>query len=149
MSVILLGASARTDTFNADFYFMAATIIPIFFLALMLPGGVLFRYSIWVRRWHTRHLSDALNNKDRRYWRTLLANRGHDLFSLPIQLMLLAASIGEVSAVIALDQRHATPREHWWVLVSVIGLPVVTVMSALFAASYAWAADVPDSDGDS
>ncbi len=37
------------SSFNADLYTVAATVIPVLFVALMLQGGILSHYSVWTK----------------------------------------------------------------------------------------------------
>ncbi|MGH2902052.1 MAG: hypothetical protein ACRDK7_00435 [Solirubrobacteraceae bacterium] len=45
----MLALAAHTAPFNANLYVVAATVIPVYFVALMLPGGILPRYLNWAK----------------------------------------------------------------------------------------------------
>jgi hypothetical protein len=135
--------SHHVEPFNADFYLAAATLIPVFFIALMFPGGVLARYSVWTKKWRSKHGVKALQAESYSGSRLWLVLRGHQLLSIPVDLTLVLGSVGEVCAVIALDHRYATGAQHGWVFASAVILPFIAAASAMMSVSRAWAADLP------
>ena len=135
----------RASSFNADFYVVAATIIPVWFVAVMLPGGILARYAVWARQLRARQskrIGPAMNAGKLSGTRLWLILRFRDVLTLPDKATLTFAGVGEVCAVLSLDRGHATGFEHWWVLVSVVGLPVVTVIGAQVAILGTWTRDL-------
>jgi len=127
-----------TDAFNANFYVVAATVTPVLFLALMLPGGILARYGQWVKDWRDRRLSsmpppERIGSRSAHQWVT---SNGYTVLYLPVYVALTFGGVGEVAAVLALDAEHATRFEHLWVRASVIGLAAITVASTLVAVSF-------------
>jgi hypothetical protein len=68
----------------------------------------------------------------------------HDLILLPVTLFLVFFVAGEISAVLALDHRHATQSEHWRVMASLIVMPIIAALTAVEAASFLWAREIPD-----
>jgi hypothetical protein len=65
----------------------------------------------------------------------------HYLVMLPATLFVLYFLSGEISAVHALDHQHATSYEHHSVIYSLIGMPIITVMSVMMSISMTWALD--------
>jgi hypothetical protein len=64
-----------------------------------------------------------------------LTANGFALRYLPVYATLIFSGLGEVSALVALDHRHATKFEHAWVNASVRGLTVITVAGVMIAVS--------------
>ena len=119
--------------FNADLYVTAATIIPVLFIALLFPGGILNRYALWAKRWRSRGAVSAFRAGDTRRMQRFL--NGYTVLILPVDLAIVFAVWGEISAFIALNDRKASPLAHTWVLSSVVILVVVSALSALVSIS--------------
>jgi hypothetical protein len=142
--------------FNADLYTVAATVIPVLFVAMMLPSGILARYSLWTKQLRSRQLqrvrkSIAARGEDPDKVpapRLTALFRSHDLVRLPVTLFFVLFLGGEISAVLAIDHRHATAVEHWWVMASLVVLPILSLVSAVAATSFEWARDIPHSAED-
>lgn len=119
------GASIRTD-FNSNFYVAAALVIPIYFLALMFPEGILFKYWEGIERWHDR--KDDSNAKPAFSIRRLGKHVAY-LFSLLPPLYLIASGgIAETIALIALNNRNASVFQHAMVLAFFIPVPAATAL---------------------
>lgn len=117
--------------FNQNLYTVAATIIPVFFIALMFPGGVLTPYWLWSERWKNKHLGEA--SVGRPLFFLFVGTPMNFLISLPVNLILGIGAAGEVCAVIAIDHRHATYIQHLWVFSSMVMLPIVATLSVMFS----------------
>jgi hypothetical protein len=131
-------------TFNSDLYMVAATVIPVLFVALVLPNGVLARYAVWAKKQRSNQLRRVTQGgalPARRLWGVY---RIYDFLTLPVTLFRLFFVMGEISAVLALDHRHATRTEHRLVMASLIVMPIIAVLSAIAATSFAWAKDLSD-----
>jgi len=119
---------------------------------MMLPPGILARYSLWSKQLRSRQLrrirkSIAAGGEDRDRVLTALF-RSHDLVRLPVTLFFVFFLGGEISAVLAIDHRHATAAEHSWVMAALIVLPILTVVSTVAATSFEWASGIPYSAED-
>lgn len=142
--------------FNSDLYTVAATVIPVLFVAMMLPPGILARYSLWSKQLRSRQLqrirkSIAAGGEDPDRIppsRLTALFRSHDLVRLPVTLFFVFFLGGEISAVLAIDHRHATAAEHSWVMAALIVLPILTVVSTVAATSFEWASGIPYSAED-
>ena len=119
--------------FNADLYVVAATVIPVYFVALMFPGGILAQYTLWARTERSRHIADL------RRWRV---GRLVYLLMVPVWLVLALGAYGEIQAVLALDHGRASTTEHDWVIAASIALPIIAAVSAVVATSMRRAATV-------
>jgi hypothetical protein len=118
-----------TETFNADFYVVAATVIPVLFLALMLPGGILARFARWEREWRRAQIRE--HGADFVSKAPVHVRAVYELMGWPVALALAFGLVGEIPAILALDHRHATATEHAWTLVSVIGLAALAALSVI------------------
>jgi hypothetical protein len=85
------------DTFNADFYITAATIIPILYLALTLQGQSFERLAEAHKRNH-----DVPRDKRKGRWTLLEA-----LFLSAPYFILISGIVGELLAIFALYNRMA------------------------------------------
>src|SRR5208282_1109858 len=73
--------------------------------------------------------------------------RIHDLLLLPVTAALVLFVAGEISAVHALDHRHASASEHGWVEAALVVLPVLVVISVVASISFRWTRiALPDPD---
>jgi hypothetical protein len=55
---------------------------------------------------------------------------------------------GEISAVHALDHRHASASEHGWAEAALVVLPILAAVSVMASISFRWARiAMPDPDG--
>lgn len=124
--------------FNGDLYATAATVIPVLFIALMFPNGLLARYALWCKQWRSKRGVPAV--EEGRAQKIRSVNNRYLLLIFPVDLVLLAGSWGEVCAFIALIRRHATQVERLVVIASVVVLPVIAALSAMTAISQSWAA---------
>ncbi len=114
--------------FNSEFYAVAATVIPLFFIALLLPDAFLFEY--W--RQVESHHNNLGNTRGRRKWRSHLKRHSLYLVSvLPPMIVVVAGSVAEICAILALNGRNASPFEHAVVLVYFYLLPAVTAVGVM------------------
>jgi hypothetical protein len=125
--------------FNADFYTVAAAVIPVYFLILLFPGGILARYAIWTKKLRSRYAVPIVEGEKPATLRLTSILHAYDVLYLPVTAAMVFGVWGEVSAVRALDHEHATSGQHWWVLTSMVGFPIFAGVSAAFAVSFAWA----------
>jgi hypothetical protein len=126
-------------------------VIPILFIALLLPGGVMHRYAIWVKRWTIRRLPvDDFHYPEHQplTWafvtstvRMSFTMSGiFQLFSylvIPVAATLIFGSFSEACAMLALAGQHATHTEHNWVLWAVVSLPFIAAASSALAVMWA------------
>jgi|ERR1035441_1607225 Asp-tRNA(Asn)/Glu-tRNA(Gln) amidotransferase A subunit family amidase len=128
--------------FNSDFYTFAASVIPVVFFALMLPGCILARYARWVKQWRSRRarpIVTADKISARRLWLVL---RSYDLLMLPVMATIYFTLEGELRSINALSDQHASASDQHWVTISLIGLVVIAVACTMAAISQSWAADI-------
>jgi hypothetical protein len=114
--------------FNSEFYTVAATVIPLFFIALLLPNGFLFEY--W-RQVESRHNNRGSSHGGRKLWSQI---RRHSLYLvtvLPPMIVVVAGSVAEICSILALNCRHANAFEHAVVLVYFFLLPAVTAVGIM------------------
>jgi Asp-tRNA(Asn)/Glu-tRNA(Gln) amidotransferase A subunit family amidase len=112
----------------------------VVFIALMLAPGVLARYALWAKEERNAQLRKVMQAErttgkvsGTKLWAVL---RRYDLVVLPATLAFVFFLWGEIGAVSALDHRHATAAEHTGVTWSLIGLPVLTVLSVIGALAF-------------
>jgi hypothetical protein len=137
--------------FNSNLYVVAATVIPVFFIAFMLPGGILARYGSWAKKLRSSQLAQARKDRDGSptATRTTAIYSFHWFVSIPPMLFMVFTLLGEISAVRALDHRRASGGEHTWVIDALVGLPIIAVVSTTAATSFAWAASIQKETADS
>jgi hypothetical protein len=58
---VLAAAASQAHPFNANLYVVAATVLPVWFVALMFPGAVLARYAVWTTGERRADAQDALS----------------------------------------------------------------------------------------
>ena len=115
-------------TFNSDFYTAAALVIPIFFLGLMFPDGILFKYWHSVEKWHNKKdTSSEGRNSFKRIGRQFV----YAISIIPPLFMLAAGGISETIALLALNDRNATAIEHAIVLIFFIPMPAAAVLCVM------------------
>lgn len=110
------------DTFDANFYIVAATIIPVLFLALTLQGST---YEALLTNWHgivkkTLELSRAR------------ANLYDVLIYLVAGFVPVSGFLGELQAVFALYEGHATNNTKQFIFISIIVLLSATAFIPSF-----------------
>ncbi|MFI5035411.1 MAG: hypothetical protein ACHQFZ_04325 [Acidimicrobiales bacterium] len=113
--------------FNTDFYVVAATVIPIFFLTILLPNGFMFEH--W-RRVETRYLKQKKDSS----LRGLTGAGRHLTYVVQVffpMFVIAAGGIAETCAILALYSGHASFFERDTVLVFFTALPGVTVFSVM------------------
>jgi hypothetical protein len=103
------------DTFNANFYIIASTIIPVLFLALVLQGST---YEQLLANW-LRMVKNAAKNSKLIAWALDFASYIIAIF------VLLSGFLGELRATFALYDGRASASTGQFVLFSVIVLLVV------------------------
>jgi hypothetical protein len=115
-------------------------VIPVLFIALMLPPGLLARYVLWAKELRNAQLRQVIQaNKATgtlsggKLWSVL---RRYDVVVLPATLAFVFLLAGEISAAFAIAHRQATSTEHGRVMWSLIGLPILTVVSVIGALAF-------------
>jgi hypothetical protein len=131
---------ARSVAFNSELYVVAATVLPVLFIALMLESSGLARAAIWAARREAREyrrlrerVAEAVEQAEHGERRHVVGVGSFELgglLALPALLCLLLFGAGEVSSVLALDARHASSFEHVVVLAALVALPVALVAVA-------------------
>ena len=121
-------AMSASVPFNGNFYSVAATVIPLFFIALLLPSGFLFKY--W-RQVEARHNERAVGGGGRAAWGNLKRHSLYLLTVIPPMIVVVAGSVAEMCSILALDRRHASFFEHAVVLVYFLLLPAVTAAGVM------------------
>jgi len=98
LSSVMVFGSSQSGAFNSDFYVVAMTVMPIYALAFMLPGGFLYKYFGWASRCfeaymrsHPKHSTRANRNSSDS---VSLNHFRFGLYFAPILIFLLA--FGEV-----------------------------------------------------
>lgn len=142
----LVHTSHHAVAFNTDFYVMAATVIPVLFIPLIFPGGILYRYGLWTKKWRRQGAVKAYQDGDARG--VARYNQGYKLLFLPVDLVLLLGGFGELCAVFALYRRHATHIEQMWTLYALVGLVGASVLMVGFAMSADFAKSLQDGGDD-
>lgn len=127
-------------SFNANFYVVGATVIPVLFIALLIPNGALARYSLWAKQLRSTQLRRVRGGSASRRWGAL---RIYDLLVFPVTITFVVFVIGEVDAVHALSHEHASGAEHTWVETALVWLTVMAVLSTIASISFRWAAGIP------
>ena len=128
-------ATSFTPPFNSEFYSVAATVIPIFFIALLMPNGFLFDY--W-RRVESRHRLRVDIGGGLVRWGRLRRHFVYLVTVIPPMIVVVAGSVAEICSILALNGRNASSFEHATVLVYFSLLPAVTaggVMTLVIANS--------------
>jgi hypothetical protein len=128
--------------FNSDFYTFAASVIPVVFFALMLPGCILARYARWVKQWRSRRARPIVTAEKISMPRLWLVLRSYDLLMLPVMASIYFTLEGELRSIKVLSAQHASASDHHWVTISLIGLVIIAVACSMIAISQSWAADI-------
>lgn len=150
-----------TAAFNSNLYVVGAPVIPVLFIALLIPDGILARYAVWVKRLRSLPLARIRLRLARQALRAAAPAgmtepvaprpsafavwgvlRFYDLLVFPVTAALALFVMGEISAVHALNHRHASGPEHWWVEAALVGLPLLAVSSVIASNSSRWASGI-------
>jgi hypothetical protein len=134
-----LAQAAKVPAFNETFYSVAATIIPVLFLALAVQGPFLDELL---------SLADRPRARSSRPARALASTYAADAPWRVGVFVVIFSTVGEILAIVALYQQHATETGGSITLTGVILLVVLTAFKptlAVFAHSKAPARDA-DSD---
>jgi lysylphosphatidylglycerol synthetase-like protein (DUF2156 family) len=133
----------KRSMFNANFYVVGATVIPVLFIALLIPDGALARYSLWAKQLRSTGLRRIRGGSASRHWGVL---RVYNLLALPVTITFLLFAIGEIDAVHALSHEHASGTEHTMVETALVWLTIMAVVSTIASISFRWAAEIPYED---
>lgn len=119
------------NSFNSNFYIVAATVIPVYFIALLLPGGggALYRYWRWVETWRNRKVALAAKAKS-------ADGRSPHLYYallLPPIIVLACGMIGEINALVSLDRQSAFLCDGVPELIWLVPLPVIAGVGVMIA----------------
>lgn len=123
--------------FNTNLYVVAATVLPVLFIALMLEGGGLTRAAIWALRSQiddfrrlrarARQVAEAARQNQRPTVVIAVSSNADALSVLPAVVCMLLFGFGEVCSVLALNAQRATSFEHFWVIAALIAMPIAVV----------------------
>jgi len=127
-------------TFNANFYVVGATAIPVLFIALLIPDGALARYGVWAKRLRSTQLRRVRGGSATRHWGVF---RIYDLLILPVTITFVVFLLGEIDAVHALSHEHASGTAHTLVETALVWLSIMAVVSTIASISFGWAAGIP------
>jgi hypothetical protein len=130
-------------SFNADLYAVAATVIPVLFLALAVQGSTFDAMLRWLNGAVVRkegRLARLIESHTRLLWIRRIPRRlgvravlfSVDLLAFAVVFALLiplvGSLLGEVFAVLALYHRHSSSWQDLWILFSVIALASVIAL---------------------
>lgn len=130
------------DVFRPDLYLAAVTVIPVLLVAVLVPGGVLARYARWAKDWRSRHAQPIVSAPKVSTARLWLVLRAYDVLYLPVTATVILTLEGLVRSISALANEHASTTDRHWVLVSLVGMVVLTVMMLTAAISQSWASGI-------
>lgn len=130
----------QVAAFNANFYVVGATVIPVLFIALLIPDGALGRYAVWVKRLRSTQLRRIRGGSAGRHWGVF---RVHDLLLLPVTVTFIVFVLGEIDAVHALSHQHASGSQHVWVETALVWMTIMAVLSTVTSISFRWASGIP------
>jgi hypothetical protein len=133
-----LAQAAEVPAFKATFYSVAATIIPVLFLALAVQGHFLDELL---------SLADQLSARPSRLSRRL-ASYAADAPWRIAAFVVIYSTIGEILAIVALYQQHATEFADVITFTGVILLVVVTAFKPAVAVFAPRKAPARDADSD-
>lgn len=128
--------------FNGNLYLATATVIPILFVALMLPGGVLARYSVWTKNVRSLMLGRIYKRDKPPNLAVWAAWRVHDLLRLPVMAFLVLFLFGEYGAMSALANRHPTAFDQWMADNAVIIMALIAFASSIAASAFEWSSKI-------
>ena len=134
---------ANESLFNVNFYVVAATVIPIFFLAISLPNGFMFEYWRRVEAHYLRQGQDT----SLRGSRGVAKHSSYMLRVLPPLVVVATGGIAETCAILALYSGHASFFERFTVLVFFTALPGVTALSVMVLVITGSMKDAESSEG--
>jgi hypothetical protein len=140
---VLALAAANGKHFRSDVYVVAATVLPVYIIALMLPGSIVTHIGEMSER-ASRALDYA--PEDVRNWvdaiwgvnmsRTLTRVRGG------VALIGFAAAVcflaGEIAAILCLSSGSATSLDRTVVVVTTIAMTVAVTVVALLSVIFGW-----------
>ncbi len=126
-SLALAARAAAAPPFNANFYIVAATIIPVLFIALVVQGGVYENLLKAVRA------VDRRTARDRPLYEQLAATAAW-LVLMPIAYAIVAfGAVSEATAVYALYQQQASITTATLVLAGTIFMVIATAAGPALA----------------
>ena len=111
----MLALTSHVVIFNGAFYVVAMTVVPIYFVALLLPGGVLFKYWGWASKKFEVYARAHPSQRKRPSPPDELHSSGHNLafafFFAPVILFLLAFAEIEIGGAWILHYRNPSASE--------------------------------------
>ncbi len=122
--------------FNADLYVAAVTVIPVYFIALLMPGGLLRRYARWAKLEERQDYRSAHGRAPVRRVGRHAPGAVSLLRMLPATLSILLSGVGAVEAALALEHRHASAAERMWTTDALLVLPILAVATAFVSLIY-------------
>jgi cytochrome bd-type quinol oxidase subunit 2 len=114
------------DTFNADFYVVAATVIPVLYLALTLQGQT-YEWIISQYRKVVREFAKAAAQENPEKWVMFRTSAPIIAIALGSYAIVLPALLGELSAIMALYKGSASHGTTQFVFVNFVILLIVVL----------------------
>ena len=116
------------DTFNADFFTAAATLIPLFYLALTLQGSLYERMISNLQKVFDELANPRMDGSRKlRNWRALQVGIISAALICAVVTVVLFGALGEWRSILALYYRSASPDTAGGVLHSLLGLLIVVI----------------------
>lgn len=115
MTTPLSPTAVSRAPFNGDFYNMAATVIPVLFIAIAFEDAGWIRLRLWIYRMEDQMRVRATAARGRLRWRRgLLTGARYALEQLAATLTMvqLLSISGEIAAILAVEHQQATQLEH-------------------------------------
>jgi hypothetical protein len=112
-------------------YSVAATVIPVFFVAVLLPGGLLFRFTAWLALGVAPRPEPPSSRVEKIFAPVRLA--ALCLVGVVVIAALTYAVAAEIDAVLVLSHEHASQSQHDAVLRAVVAFPILVGVGVAIA----------------
>jgi hypothetical protein len=117
------------QSFNAEFYIAAATVIPLLYLALLTTSSWFIRTYVAIEKGEQQLIKKEWPKQK------ILGSVFNEVFTIIIKcifwLVFFAGSVGEISALMALDRRASTPTLHKLVIISLYTLIIWVTLNSI------------------
>jgi hypothetical protein len=130
------GPDAATPVFNANFYIVAATVIPVLWLALTIQGSIFDRA---LRAYHVAARQGLFPEPGQRA-PAPLALAFATVVRMILTILTISGILGEILAIYALYQQQANSSTRQLVLQSAIILTAATIAGPTIANAIAYGA---------
>jgi hypothetical protein len=118
--------------FNSNFYVVAATVIPVYFLALILPSGILYRYWHAAELLHNRLVAASAGSTTKRVRIALL----YALTLIPPFCVIASESFGETGALMSLYRKNVFLIVRVPEIIWVVWLPGMAALGVMSMVAY-------------